>query len=138
MLEAFSTSRNRTRTLLLLATCGLLIFAAVTVGIDDNLPGLLLAFFAAVALTVSFVHPWKTSRRYKWLMAAAGIGLIVFVVLHNVFDVIASAIGTTGLGHDLLVAASIVSFFVAILLCPPAFCVGVVGAIVLSRREKST
>ena len=43
MSDAFSTPSNRIKALILLAICGLLAIAAVVVGIDDNLPGILLA-----------------------------------------------------------------------------------------------
>ena len=57
MIDAFSTSRNRIKTLTLLVVCGLSAIASVIVGIDDNLPGILLAFLAATAFVLAFVHP---------------------------------------------------------------------------------
>ena len=38
MLEAFSTPRNRNRTVILFAICGMLAVAAAAVGISDNPP----------------------------------------------------------------------------------------------------
>jgi uncharacterized membrane protein YccC len=57
MIAAFSTPRNRIKTFILLAICGLLAIAAAAVGIDDNPPGILLAFLAATAFVLAFVHP---------------------------------------------------------------------------------
>ena len=57
MLEALSTPRNRTLTFVFLAICCASAIAAVVVGISDNPPGILLAFGAATALILAFVHP---------------------------------------------------------------------------------
>ena len=57
MTSAFSPPKNRKMMLILLAICGLLAIAAVVVGIDDNLPGILLALLAATAFVLAFVHP---------------------------------------------------------------------------------
>lgn len=135
MLEALSISRNRNRTFVLLAICGMLALAAAAVGIDDNPPGLLLAFFSAAAFTVAFVHPWRATKNFKILMLASGLGLVVFGFLHNAFHALASVAGSSGLTHDLLSGAGVAFFLIAILLCPPAFLVGAVGAIVMSRME---
>jgi hypothetical protein len=58
MIDAFSTSRNRIKTLILLAICGLSAIAAAAVGTDDNPPGILLAYLAATAFVLALVHPW--------------------------------------------------------------------------------
>lgn len=49
MLQALATARNRNRTLLLLAACGILAAVAAAVGIDDNPLGVSLAFLSATA-----------------------------------------------------------------------------------------
>ena len=136
MLEAFSTPRNRNRTVILFAICGMLAVAAAAVGISDNPPGLLLAFLSASAFIVAFVHPWRASKHFQRLIYVSVLGFIVFAVLHNVFEGIASKAGVSGLVHDLLSGAGVVLFLVAILLCPPGLLVGAVGAIVMSRRER--
>jgi hypothetical protein len=138
MLEAFSTPRNKSQTFVLLAICGILAFAASAVGIDDNPPGLLLAFLSAATFTVAFVHPWRASKNFRRLMYASGLGFVVFVLFHNVLNGVASSAGSSGLAHDLLSGAGVAFFLVAILLCPPAFLVGAVGAIVMSRRERNS
>ena len=135
MLEAFSTPRNRKRTFFLLAICVLLAFAAAAVGIEDNLPGVLLAFLSMAAFTVAFVHIWRASKNFRRLMYASVLGFIASGLLHNVLHGVASEVGASGIVHDLLVGAGVAFFLVAILLCPPVFLVGAVGTIVMSRRE---
>lgn len=137
MVEAISTPRNRNRTLFFLAICGILAFAAIAIGVDDNPPGLLLAFLSAASLTVAFVHPWRASGNFRRLMYASGLGLLVCGLLHNVLDAVASSVEPSGLAHAMLGGAGVVFFLVAILLCPPAFLVGAVGAIVMSRRARN-
>jgi len=136
MLRAFSTVPNRNRTFILLAASVLLALAAVWVGIDDNPPGLLLAFLSATSLVLAFVHPWRSAQPFRRLIYASGIAFIVFGILHNVFDALASLDGGSGLADGLLIGASIVCFFIAILLCPPALLVGAVGAVTMSMRNK--
>jgi len=136
MIDALSTPHNRIRTLILLAICGLLAIAAAVVGIDDNPPGILLAFLAATAFVLAFVHPWRTSRQFRRLLYASALGFVVFGLLHIVCEVIASNIGGSGLVQDLLNGAGAVFFLIAVLVCPPGMLVGAVGAVVMSIRNR--
>jgi hypothetical protein len=70
-MDAFSTPQNRIKTFILLFVCGLLAIAAAVLGIDDNPPGILLAFLAALALILAFVHPWRTEREFLFLLLAS-------------------------------------------------------------------
>lgn len=124
--------------MVLLAICGMLAFAAVAVGVDDNPPGLLLAILSAVTFTIAFVHPWRASANFRRLMYASGIGFLACGILHNVFEAVATGAVSSGLAHDLMSGAGVVFFLVAILLCPPAFLVSAIGAIVMSRRARSS
>jgi uncharacterized membrane protein (UPF0136 family) len=78
MIAAFSTPYNRTRTFILLAVCGLLAIAAAAIGIDDNPPGVLLAFLAATAFVLAFVHPWRTARKFMFLLLASFLGFVLY------------------------------------------------------------
>ena len=136
MLEALSTAHNRARTLVLLAVCGLLAIGAAAVGVSDNPPGILLALLAAAAFVLAFVHPWRTARRFARLVYASVLGLVAGVVLHNVFEAIASSIGGSGVVHGLLVGANVTCFLIAILVCPPGVVVGAVGTVVMFIRDR--
>ena len=136
MIEALSTPRNRIRTLILLATCGLAAIAAAAAGIDDNPPGILLAFLAATAFVLAFVHPWRTSRQFRRLLYASALGFVVFGLLHIVFEAIAFNLGGSGLVPDLLNVAGAVCFLIAVLVCPPGLLVGAVGAVVMAIRNR--
>jgi hypothetical protein len=136
MLTLFSTPHNRRRTLVLLAVCGVLAGAAGAVGIDDNPLGVSLAFLSATALVLAFVHPWRTSRRFRRLIYASCLGFVALAVLSNVFEAVASRAGLQSPLAGALNGAGAVFFLIAVLLCPPGLLVGVVGALVTSRRER--
>jgi len=136
MIEALSTPHNRSRTFILLAVCGVLAIAAAAIGIDDNPPGLLLAFLSASAFVLAFVHPWRASKQFLHLIYASLLGFILFAVLHNVFDFVASKSGSSSLVPELLDITSTAFFLVAVMLSPPALLVGVIGAAVMYRRER--
>jgi len=136
MIEALSTPRTRRRTFILFAVCGVLAIAALAVGIDDNPPGLLLAFLSASAFVLAFVHPWRTSKQFRYLIYASALGFVVFGVLSNVFEAIASNLGGSGLVNSLFNGAGAACFLVATLLCPPGLLVGAVGAVILYFRER--
>jgi hypothetical protein len=136
MIEAFSTPRNRNRSFILFAVCGVLAIAAIVIGIDDNPPGLLLAFLSAIAFVLAFVHPWRASKQFLYLIFASLLGFIVGAILHNVLDFLAYKSGGSGLVPGLLNFISTAFFLVAVLLSPPAFLVGVTGAVVMYVRER--
>jgi hypothetical protein len=136
MLEAFSTPHNRTLTSVFLAGGCSFAMAAIVVGVDDNPPGILLAFLAATASVLAFVHPWRTARQFRLLLFASLLGFVLFAILHNVFDAAASLSATVRGLRGLLQALSVAAFFLAILVCPSAFFVGAVGAPVMFIRSR--
>jgi hypothetical protein len=136
MIEALSTPRNRIWTFFLLVICGLSAIAAAMVGIDDNPPGILLAFIAAIAFILAFVHPWRTSRQFRRLLYTSVLGFVVFGLLSNVFEAITWKLGGSGLVHDLLNAAGSACILIAVLVCPPGLLVGAVGAVVMFIRNR--
>jgi len=130
------TQRNGIRTLIFLVICGLSAITAAAVGIDDNLPGVLLAFLAATAFVLAFVHPWRTPGQFRRLLYASASGFVGFGLLHNVFEAIAPSSGGSGSLYDLLSGAAAVLFLLAMLVCPSGMLVGAVGAVVLSIRNR--
>jgi hypothetical protein len=136
MLEALSTPRNRTLTIVFLAACGALAAAAATVGISDNPPGILLAFISAAAFLLAFVHPWRTVRQFARLLGAAAIGLVLFALLHNVFEAVASKHGGAGPLRGMLEGIGVAAFLLAVLVCPPAIFVSAVGMVSMAVRNR--
>ena len=141
MASAFSTPHNRKKTLVLLAICGLLAAAAVMVGIEDNLPGVLLAYLAAAAFVLVFVHPWRTARRFMFLLLASAAGLVLFVILNIIVDSVVQSSATSGALQDLIESPAIDTLNLIIaMVCPAAFIVGAVGSVAMfirSRRQRA-
>ena len=136
MIAAFSTPHNRTKTSILLAVCGLLAIAAATVGIDDNLPGVLLAFLAATAFVLAFVHPWRTAKKFMFLALASVLGFVLYIALNIVLDTAVQDPATAGALQDLLQSpvAAALSIIIA-MLCSAAFIVGAVGSVAMFMRN---
>jgi hypothetical protein len=139
MRDAFSTP-NRIKTIILLALCGLLAIAAVTIGIDDNPPGVLLAYLAATAFVLAFVHPWRTARQFGFLLLASALSLALCIILDIIFTTFTNGSATEGILQKFLQGLADTAFLLAALIFPVAFIVSVVGwAIMFIRnRRRST
>jgi hypothetical protein len=137
MAGAFSTSNNRKMTLILLAICGLLAIAAVAAGIDDNPPGILLAFLAAIAFVLAFVHPWRTARQFMILLLASILGFVLYIILNIILDTAAQDPATAGALQGLLESpvANALSIIIA-MICSAAFSVGAVGSVAMFIRNR--
>jgi uncharacterized membrane protein (UPF0136 family) len=137
MIDAFSTPHNRIKTLILLVICGLLVIAAAAVGISDNPPGILLAFLAATAFVLAFVHPWRTERQFIFLLLASILGFVLFIILNIILDTVAQNPATTGVIQKLLQSPAIDAFSMIIaMICPAAFIVGAAGSVVMFIRSR--
>ena len=128
MTSTFSTPHNRKMTLVLLAICGLLAIAAAAAGIDDNLPGIILAFLAATAFVLAFVHPWRSARKFIFLLFASILGFALYIILNIILDTAA---------QDLLQSPVVDAFSIIIaMICPAAFIVGAVGSVAMLIRNR--
>jgi len=79
-MEAFSAPPNKIKTLILLAVNVLLAIVSAVTGINDNPPGVILVFLAAVAFVLAFTHPWHTAKKFLFLFLAAVGGFILFII----------------------------------------------------------
>lgn len=137
MTSAFSTSHNRRTTFILLAICGLLTIAAVAVGIDDNLPGILLAYLAATAFVLAFVHPWRTARKFLFLLLASVLGIVLFIIASIIIDSVTQNPATSGALLNLIQNPVVDAFNVIIVMvCPAAFIIGAVGSVLMFIRDR--
>ena len=137
MTGSFPTSNNRRMTLILLAICGLLAIAAVAVGIDDNPPGVLLAFLAATAFVLAFVHPWRTARKFMFLLLASVLGFILFIILSIISDSIVQNPASSDTLKKLIESPvnEALSIIFA-MLCPAVFIVGAGGSVFMFIRNR--
>ena len=137
MTSPFSTPHNRKLTLILLAICGLLAIAATAAGIDDNLPGIILAFLAATAFVLAFVHHWRTARKFIFLIFASILGFVLFIILNIILDTAAQDPATAGALQDLLQSSAVSAFSIIIaMICTAAFIVGAVGSVAMFIRNR--
>lgn len=135
MTAAFS-ALHRTRTIVFLGICILAGIAAAVVGIDDNPPGIFLAYLAAIALVLAFVHPWRTARQFLYLLIGSVLGHALSAILNNLIAAVAHAPGTTGVLQKLLQGFAVAAFILATLICPAAFIVGAAGSVAMLIRNR--
>ena len=136
MLMALSTPRKRLETLALLIVCCALAASALAVGISDNPPGILLAYGAATALIVAVVHPWRTARRFWRLLYMSLLAFVLFAVLHNVCGGMADEVAGVPVLRMALQSIAVVTFLLAVMICPPAILVGATGSIAMIFRKR--
>jgi hypothetical protein len=126
---------------LLVLGCAFLAVGLV-IGINDNPPGLALAYLAVSAWIVAFAHRWRRLKTFLILLAASLVGFPLFAVLHNVFYALAIvASDVVGLSQA-LEFLEVVFFLIGVLVCPPGVLIGAVGSAVLAlarfRRERTS
>jgi hypothetical protein len=115
----------------------LLAIAAATVGIDDNLPGILLAFLSATAFVLAFVHPWQAARKFMILILASLLGFVLFIILNIILDTAAQDPATSGALKDLLQSPVVNALSVIIaMICTAAFIIGAVGSVAMFIRNR--
>ena len=137
MIDAFSTPRNRIKTLVLLVVCGLSAIASVVVGIDDNLPGVLLALLGAIAFVLAFAHPWRITRKFMFLLLASVLGFVLFIILSIISDSIAQNPGTSSALQNLIQSPAYDALnLIFAMVCPAAFIVGAVGSVAMFIRGR--
>jgi len=133
------SARSKRATLLLFATGGCALVAALVVGVADNPPGLVLCYIAVAAVIVALVHTWRSVKRYLILLVASLLGFLLAVVLHNLLYAL-SEVASEFVGLAQALGLLEVGFFlVAVLVCPPGALVGAMGAVVtaiLRARQK--
>ncbi len=135
MIEALSTHHNRMLTGLFMAACCVSAIAAGVIGVDDNAPGILCAFIAATALVLAFVHPWRAPKRYGLLLLGALLCFVLSGVLHNVFHAVAGNMENARMLAKFLEGLGVATFLLAVLICPPAALVGLVGSLTMLARK---
>jgi hypothetical protein len=121
-------TRNRTIVVTcLLVSSGLAAGAAIT-GIADNPAGVLLIWSAVAGFMVALVHHWRRSKPFYLFLGGSFLAFVASAVLHNLFWALGQA------NPDLpswvllsLEAIHVSAFLVAVIVCPPAILIGLVG-----------
>lgn len=135
MIKVLSTRHNRKLSVIFMVACCASALAAGLIGIDDNAPGILCAFGAATALILAFVHPWRAAKQYGLLLLGAVLCFVVAGVLHNVFHGVAGNMENTQVLQTVMEGLGVATFLLAVLVCPPAVIVGLVGSVTMFIRK---
>jgi hypothetical protein len=137
MSETFSTPGSRTRSYLFFGICAILAIISIAIGIDDNPPGLLLAYLAGISLILAFVHPWRIARKFIYLLLASALGMVLFIILNIITDAIVQNPGASAALQDLIQSPAFeVINTVIVIIFPAAFLVAAVGAVVAFIRSR--
>ena len=136
MVKSFISSRNIIISIILLLVCVILAFFAYVVGISDNPPGIALAFLSTISFLLAFTHSLRSSKQFRYLIYISGLGFVISVILHNVFEGIASNIEGTSIAQGFLNGIGVAFFLIAIFICPIGLIIGAIGTAVISSRER--
>lgn len=125
--QLFSRLKPRGSTLGFLGATAILTLGASLVGISDNLPGILLLYGAGICLVLAITHRWRSPNKFGFLLGGSIIGFFIMVVVHNFAEVGAERIAHLPAMALFLSAISVVGFITAVILCPAAVAVGLIG-----------
>ena len=135
--ETNTIFRLHRSTIWFLIAAVILTIAASLVGIADNLPGIALLYSAGLALVLAVSHRWKRPDRFGFLFLAAVVGFFVMVVVHNFAEVGADRLSHLPALALLLSAFSVVGFITAVIICPVAGVVGVLGFVTKLDKKRA-
>ncbi len=102
--------------------------AAIIVSIQDNPPGIILAYIGSVLFIIAFTYNWKKPKPYYILLISSVFGFVLFAVLHNVFEVIGKETFWESIGGFF--------FLFAIFLCPAGIIIGITGSIITAIKNE--
>lgn len=137
MKSLFPFPQNKRVMIVFLVISGLLALTAVMVGIDDNLPGILLALFAGITFVLAFAHQWRTVKKFILLILASILGLVLLTILNISIDSILQNPATPdSLMNMLQSPASNALTVIIAFLCLSAFLVGATGSVIMLIRRR--
>jgi len=122
--------------MLFLAVGCIALTAGLLVGVSDNPPGLILAYFASASFILAFSHRWRTVRSFVILLIVSLVGFLVAVVLHNLLYALGEATKEVPAVKTAAEALHVAFFLIAIFLCPAGVLIGGVGSLIAWRRTR--
>jgi len=125
--EFYHSKTIREITYSLLVVSAISLIAAFIIGINDNLPGILLLYIGVIILILAFVHHWREKKKFIILLTASVIGIPVFAVLHNVFYGLGKMFTDSLVFQNIFEVLHVISFFLAIIICPAGLLSGALG-----------
>jgi hypothetical protein len=93
---------------------------------------------AAVTFVLAFSHPWRTARKFMFLLLAAVLGFVLFIIVSIVSDsIVQNPASSDALQNMIESPVNEALSIIFAMLCTAAFLVGVVGAVVMFIRSRS-
>ena len=124
-------------TYILLATSIISLIVAFIIGIADNFPGILLLYFGITVLIIAFVHHWREKKKFKILLIISILGIPLFAILHNLFYGLSKMLNVSTVLQSSFEILHVISFFIAIIICPVGLLVGALGLGLVGKRKES-
>ena len=134
-IDTLMTKRSRKITFILAVLVVVLIIGAIIVGVNDNVPGIILGYIAATLLFIALTYTWREMKKFLILTGASLVGFFVFVFLHNAFYGLGIITSDISIVSHFMEVSHVAFFCLAIFICPPSFVVGAVGSIVFAVRK---
>ncbi|MBN1567728.1 MAG: HEAT repeat domain-containing protein [Acidobacteria bacterium] len=125
--KVFIDTPSRTMTLSLSAMGAAAVIVGFLIG-GVNAPICSFLLFAGCFLFIlAYAYRWQGVRKFKFLMLLSLSGFFVFAILHNLFEAYSLATESRTVVKQALAGLSVASFLIAILVCPAAAAVGLLG-----------
>ena len=125
----------RKQTAILIALSIASIIAALSIGVADNIPGLILCYIASTLLIIAVTYTWQGLKRFLILLGASVGGLFISVLLHNAFYALGIITSHIAALSYLMEGLHVTFFCLAVFLCPAGFVVGAAGSIVFGVKK---
>lgn len=108
---------------------GILITASgYLIDLNDNPLAAALYFVGVMFIVAAFTYRLKKSKSFRILIFSSIGGFVVFAILHNVFEALGKGTFLEGIG--------VLFFLLAIIVCPAAIIVGVIGFSLRQKQEE--
>lgn len=118
-----------------MAICAVFTVVALVMGINDNIPGFIVLVLGALFLALAIVRGWRKSRKYAILALSSFVGIFLFAVLHNFFEVMAERLVDQAFVYYVFAGVGVFSFFLALMICPLGFLTGIFGFAIFRTKE---
>ncbi|MCP5063285.1 MAG: hypothetical protein GY936_12575 [Ignavibacteriae bacterium] len=127
--------QNKKLSLVFLYIFVVLAILASIIGISDNPSGIIILYLGIASLILSFIHHWQSTRKFIILLTVIIITFVISAILHNLLEVVAEKYITLSLLKELVSGLGVLFFIVAVLICPPAILISIIGAVKFAFKK---
>lgn len=127
--------QNKKLSLIFLSVFVIFTILASIIGISDNPPGIILLYIGTASLILSFTHHWRSSRKYLIFLGVTIATFVISAILHNVLDGVADQYISIALIKSIVGGLGVVFFLLAVIICPPALVISIIGAVRFALKK---